>query len=141
MDDSKKKELINYLLSESALINSNDEYVKALLQEEGMNYDKLKTEGSEVVAKLMLKAKAATAKEGLVEILNRAKAKFALLQQVGDTTTNKIQEVFDAKFGQKYSFNFRDLKNMSEKDALSILSDFEILDFLEGQKLDSEKPE
>ena len=141
MDDSKKKELINYLLSESSLINSSDEYVKSLLQEEGINYDKLKAEGSEVIAKLMLKAKAATAKESLVEILNRAKVKLTLLQQVGDTTASKIQEVFNAKFGQKYAFNFRDLKNMSEKDALSILSDFEILDFLEGQKLDSDKSE
>ena len=141
MDDSKKKELINYLLSESSLINSSDEHVRSLLQEEGINYDKLKAEGSEVVAKLILKAKAASAKEGLVEILNRAKAKLSLLQQVGDTTVNKIQEVFNAKFEQKYSFNFRDLKNMSEKDALSILTDFEILDFLENQKLDSNKSE
>lgn len=141
MDDSKKKELINYLLSESSLINSSDEYVKSLLQEEGINYDKLKAEGSEVIAKLMLKAKAATAKESLVEILNLAKVKLTLLQQVGDTTASKIQEVFNAKFGPKYAFNFRDLKNMSEKDALSILSDFEILDFLEGQKLDSDKSE
>lgn len=141
MDDSKKKELIKYLLSESSLINSSDEYVKSLLQEDGINYDKLKAEGNDVVAKIMLKAKAAIAKEGLVEILNQAKVKLALLQQVGDKTANKIQEVFNAKFGQKYTFNFRDLKNMSEKDALSILSDFEILDFLESQKLESDKSE
>lgn len=141
MDDSKKKELINYLLSESNLINSSDEYVKSLLQEEGMNYDKLKSEGSEVIAKLMLKARAVAAKEDLVEILNKAKAKLALLQQVGDVATNKIQELFNAKFGQKYAFNFRDLKNLNEKDALSILSDFEILDFLENQKLESGKSE
>lgn len=141
MDDSKKKELINYMLSESNLINSSDEYLMYLLQEEGMDYDKLKAEGREVVAKLMLKAKAIAAKEELVEILNKAKAKFALLQQAGDATTNKIQELFNTKFGKKYAFNFRDLKNMSEKDAISILSDFEILDFLEGQKLDTKKPE
>lgn len=139
MDNSKKTEIINYLLSESNLINSSDEYVKSLLQEEGLNYDKLKTEGSEVLAKLMLKAKAVAAKGDLAEILTKAKAKFDLLQQVGETTTSKIQELFNAKFGQKYAFNFRDLKNMSEKDAISILTDFEILDFLESQKLDIEK--
>lgn len=141
MDDSKKKELINYLLSESNLINSSDEYVKAALQEEGFNYDKLKSEGSEVIAKIMLKAKATAAKQDLAEMLTRAKAKFALLQHVSDATTSKIQELFNAKFGQKYAFNFRDLKNMNEKDAISILSDFEILDFLENQRIENEKPE
>jgi hypothetical protein len=141
MDDSKKKELINYLLSESNLINSSDEYVKAALQEEGFNYDKLKSEGSEVIAKLMLKARAAVAKQDLAEMLKAAKAKFMQLQQVSDATTNKIQELFNAKFGQKYAFNFRDLKNMSEKDAISILSDFEILDFLENQRIENEKRE
>jgi len=141
MDDSKKKELINYLLSESNLINSSDEYVKALLQEEGMNYDKLKSEGSEMIAKLMLKARAAAAKEDLNTMLNKAKAKLAQLQSVSDATANKLQELFNARFGQKYAFNFRDLKNMSEKDAISILSDFEILDFLENQRLESEKRE
>jgi|GEM_PF-5132840 len=141
MDDSKKKELINYLLSESNLINSSDEYVKAALQEEGFNYDKLKSEGSEVTAKLMLKARAVGAKQDLAEMLKAAKAKFVQLQQVSDATTNKIQELFNAKFGQKYAFNFRDLKNMSENDAISILSDFEILDFLENQRIENEKPE
>lgn len=141
MDDSKKKELINYLLSESNLINSSDEYVKAALQEERFNYDKLKSEGSEVIAKIMLKAKATAAKQELAEMLTTAKAKFALLQHVSDATTSKIQELFNAKFGQKYAFNFRDLKNMNEKDAISILSDFEILDFLENQRIENEKPE
>lgn len=141
MDDSKKKELINYLLSESNLINSSDEYVKSALQEEGFNYDKLKSEGSEVIAKLMLKARAVAAKQDLGEMLKAAKAKFAQLQQVSDATANKIQELFNAKFGQKYAFNFRDLKNMNEKDAISILSDFEILDFLENQRIENEKSE
>jgi hypothetical protein len=141
MDDSKKKELINFLLSESNLINSSDEYVKAVLQEEGFNYDKLKSEGSEMIAKLMLKARAVGAREDLAEMLKAAKAKFVQLQQVNDATTNKIQELFNAKFGQKYAFNFRDLKNMSENDAISILSDFEILDFLENQRIENEKPE
>jgi hypothetical protein len=141
MDDSKKKELINYLLSESNLISSSDEYVKAALQEEGFNYDKLKSEGSDVIAKLMLKARAAAAKQDLAEMLKTAKAKFVQLQKVSDATTNKIQELFNAKFGQKYAFNFRDLKNMSEKDAISILSDFEILDFLENHRIENEKPE
>lgn len=140
MDDSKKKELINYLLSESNLINSSDEYVKAALQEEGFNYDKLKPEGSQMIAKLMLKARAAVAKQDLAEMLKAAKAKFIQLRQVSDATTNKIQELFNAKFGQKYAFNFRDLKNMSEKDAISILSDFEILDFLENQRIENENP-
>jgi transposase len=141
MDDSKKKELINYLLSESNLISSSDEYVKAALQEEGFNYDKLKSEGSDVIAKLMLKARAAAAKQDLAEMLKTAKAKFVQLQKVSDATTNKIQELFNAKFGQKYAFNFRDLKNMSEKDAISILSDFEILDFLENHRIENEKRE
>jgi hypothetical protein len=141
MDDSKKKELINYLLSESNLINSSDEYVKALLQEEGMNYEKLKSEGGEMIAKLMLKARAIAAKEDLNLMLGKAKARLATLRSASDTTTSKIQELFNAKFGQKYAFNFRDLKNMSEKDAISILSDFEILDFLENQRLESEQPE
>jgi hypothetical protein len=141
MDDSKKKELINYLLSESNLISSSDEYAKAALQEEGFNYDKLKSEGSDVIAKLMLKARAAAAKQDLAEMLKTAKAKFVQLQKVSDATTNKIQELFNAKFGQKYAFNFRDLKNMSEKDAISILSDFEILDFLENHRIENEKPE
>lgn len=141
MDDSKKKELINYLLSESNLINSSDEYVKAALQEEGFNYDKLKSEGSEVIAKLMLKAKAVAAKQDLAEMLKAARAKFVQLQQISDATTNKIQELFNAKFGKKYAVNFRELKNMSEKDAISILSDFEILDFLENQRIENEKRE
>lgn len=141
MDDSKKKELINYLLSESNLINSSNEYVKALLQEEGMNYEKLKSEGGEMIAKLMLKARALAAKENLNLMLDKAKAKLAQLQSASDATANKIQELFNAKFGQKYAFNFRDLKNMSEKDAISILSDFEILDFLESQRIESEKTE
>jgi hypothetical protein len=141
MDDSKKKELINYLLSESNLINTSDEYVKASLQDEGFNYDKLKLEGSEMIGKLMLKARAAAAKRDIAEMLNKAKARLAQLQQVSDTTANKLQELFNAKFGHKYAFNFRDLKNMSEKDAMSILSDFEILDFLENQRIGNEKTE
>jgi hypothetical protein len=141
MDDSKKKELINYLLSESNLIDVNDEYVKSFLEEEGFNFDKLKSEGSDMIAKQMLKARALAAKEKLNAMLISAKAKLTQLQSVSDATTNKIQELFNAKFGQKYAFNFRDLKNMNEKDAVSILSDFEILDFLENQRIESEKSE
>lgn len=141
MDNSKKKELINFLLSESQLIDSNEEVVKTLLQEEGFDYEKLKSQGSELITKALIKSHAASARQQLSNTLAQAKTALDKLRQSSETASNKIQELLQAKFGDKYAFNFRDLKNMNEKDALSILSDFEILDFLEKHKIESEKPE
>jgi hypothetical protein len=141
MENSKKKELINYLLSESHLLDSSEQYLDSVLMGFGYKQDELKEEGNEVVAKLFLKAKAQTAKEELLNILKNAKSKLAQLKITEETTLGKIQELFERKYAAKYAFNFRDIKQMNEKDALSILADLEILDFLDQQNLNDAKTE
>src|SRR5690606_26610647 len=134
MKDFQRKQILNYLLSESDLIDTSDQYSKSVLKEYGYNVDALKVEGNELVAKLFLKAKAQSAKQELHDIITRAKAKLARLQQAEDSAISKVQELFNQKYAAKYSLNFRDLKQMNEEDALSILSDLEILDFLNSQE-------
>ncbi len=134
MNNSQRKELLNYLLSESHLIDTSDQYLESVLTEYGYDAGELKAEGNDLVAKLFLKAKAQLAKKELLEIINSAKEKLLSLKQADDIVISRIQELFDQKYSARYSLNFRDLKQMSEKDALSILSDLEILDFLD--KLD-----
>jgi hypothetical protein len=141
MKNSKTKEFIKYLLSENHLMDSSQQYLASVLKEYGYNYHQLKAEGNEVAAKLFLKLQAQAAKQKLLSTVNDAKSKLKKLKTTEERTLQKIQELFEKKYASKYTLNFRDLKKMNEEDALSILADLEILEFLDQHNIKDAKPE
>lgn len=140
--DNPRKSYLNLLKSESDSISRSEEGIKHFLVEEGFDYDKLKIRGQELANKLILKAKASVMRAELQLRFQTAKATLSMISQLGEQGLDKIQSLFEQKFGKRYSLNFRDLKNMNPEEATNILSDIEILEFLEKEKLQesNEKP-
>lgn len=140
--DNPRKSYLNLLKSESDSISRSEEDIKHFLVEEGFDYDKLKIRGQELANKLILKAKASVMRAELQLRFQTAKATLSMISQLGEQGLDKIQSLFEQKFGKRYSLNFRDLKNMNPEEATNILSDIEILEFLEKEKLQeaNEKP-
>lgn len=132
--ENPRKSYLNFLKSESDSISRSEEDIKSFLNEEGYDYDKLKIKGHELASKLILKAKALAVRAELQFRFQTAKATLSAISQLGEEGLDKIQSLFEQRFGKRYSLNFRDLKNMNPDEAANILNDVEILEFLEKEK-------
>ena len=132
--DEPKKSFLNLLKSESDLIKSDQQSIKSYLEAEGYDYEKLSGEGQEVANKLFLRAAATAKRIELEQRLNQAKEMWLSIRSVPERKLESLQALFQKRHGDKYALNFRDLKNMSEDEAVNILTDLEILEFLEKNK-------
>lgn len=129
--DNQRKAYLSLMKSESDSINRSNEDMKNFLNEEGFDYDKLRITGQELSSKLILKARASIMRAELQLRFQTAKATLSAISQLSEQGLDKIQSLFEQKFGTKYSINFRDLKNMNPDEVANILGDIEILEFLE----------
>ncbi len=135
---NRKEHLKNLFLSEIDLINNDPDYANEILKEAGYNPEDLKKEGQDIVAKIKLKAGIEAKASIMKDKLEKAKAFLATLQSSTEDTLISIQERLNKK-APSFQFNFRDLKELNEADALKILNSMEILDFLDEQNDDDSK--
>lgn len=134
--DETRKSFLNLLKSASDLIGADPESVKNYLEQEGYDYDKLRKSGEDLGNKLLLRAQAAGKRAALEERVNRARLMILSVKGLPERKLDNMQALFQQKYGNRYAkVNFRDLKNMTEDEALSILSDIEILEFIEANNV------
>lgn len=132
--NNSRKSFWNLLKSESDSISRDEESISNYLKEESYDYEKLKISGQELASKLILKTKAAIIRVQQEDRFMKAKSKFKAISNLGERNLDKLQSLFQEKFGTRYALNFRDLKNMNADEAVDILNDIEILEFLEKHK-------
>jgi hypothetical protein len=137
-----RKTYLNLLKAESDSIMKDEGSLKSSLTESGYDYVKLQITGKELASKLLLKAKAAVVRAEQQEQLAKIRVALSTLGSLTERNLDKLQSLFQQKFGQRYALNFRELKEMNADEAASILSDIEVLEFLEGLRTGTtdEKP-
>lgn len=130
-----RKSFLNLMKSESDLIGADQESVKNYLEQEGYDYERLRKSGEDLAKKLILRARAAGKRAAMEERVNQARLMILSVKELPERKLDNMQALFQKKYGSRYAtVNFRDLKSMTEDEALSILTDIEILEFFEANK-------
>lgn len=111
----------SYLDAASANPSSLDD----MLKEHGYDPQKVEKRGLNNIKKLMFQQTVAINKDKLLELYSKA-----LLMVQGATADTK-QAIFSLLKQKSPSFQFRNLENLDEENLRQILTETEILDFIE----------
>lgn len=142
MKEKSHREIVNFLKSFESLLQNDVDFASQYLASKGIDPESTSNSIEDMASKLILKKKAELAKASLQSTFKRAQK---LLNKIAESSASElkgIESLLNEKFKKEYALNFRDLKSMDKEEAMKILTDIEILEFLEkeyGSKDDDSK--
>ena len=104
---------------------NNSDALDDMLKEHGYDPQKLEKKGLHTIKKLMFQQQVAINKENLLSLYSKA----LLMVQVAATDTKEA--IFSLLKQKSPSLQFRNLENLDEENLRQILTETEILDFID----------
>jgi hypothetical protein len=142
MNEKSHRETVNFLKSLESLLQNDTEFASEYLQSRGFDPESTSNSIEDMASKLILRKKAELAKASLQITFERARKLLNKIVESSASELKGIESLFNEKLRKEYALNFRDLKSMDKEEAMKILTDIDILEFLEkeyGSKDDDAK--
>lgn len=136
MDGTNRRERIGRLFDQLAeAVLDDKEEAKEVLEEVGKSPEEVRRRGREFIRRVSGQAKLAQAREKKSRLEQvRDEVMAYLHQEVEKPVKEALAEVMAGISGESPEFHFRKIKDLSEKDALDMLDEAELLRILEERE-------